>query len=118
MENIKKLVEKENIEFVRGSITDLDLLRRSFKDIDYVSHQLYRQLYKVSLIALMGSGSLGLRFMGMTHYFGRMRLRVWCEGSGRLDVKMDGVIVAHDKVSGDGHEDLRGFMDGGTVVLM
>jgi len=36
-ENLKKF--NQNIKFVRGSITDLDLLKRTFKDCDYVFHQ-------------------------------------------------------------------------------
>jgi len=39
MENIKELLIRENFRFVRGSITDLELLQGSFKDIDYVFHQ-------------------------------------------------------------------------------
>jgi UDP-glucose 4-epimerase len=39
MENITKLLKKDNVRFVRGSVTDLELLQGSFKDIDYVFHQ-------------------------------------------------------------------------------
>ncbi len=39
MENIKELLKKENARFIRGSIIDMGLLQRSFKDIDYVFHQ-------------------------------------------------------------------------------
>lgn len=39
MENIKELLEKHNVRFIKGSITDLDLLQRSFIDVDYVFHQ-------------------------------------------------------------------------------
>jgi UDP-glucose 4-epimerase len=39
MENIKDLLKMENFRFVRGSITDLELLQGCFKDIDYVFHQ-------------------------------------------------------------------------------
>lgn len=39
MENITELLKKGNVRFVRGSITDLELLQGSFKDIDYVFHQ-------------------------------------------------------------------------------
>lgn len=39
VENIKELLKRENFRFVRGSITDLELLQGSFKDIDYVFHQ-------------------------------------------------------------------------------
>lgn len=35
MENITELLKKGNVRFVRGSITDLELLQGSFKDIDY-----------------------------------------------------------------------------------
>lgn len=38
MENIHELLEKHNAKFIKGSITDLDLLQRSFIDIDYVFH--------------------------------------------------------------------------------
>jgi len=36
-ENFKKF--NQNIKFVRGSITDLDLLKMIFEDVDYVFHQ-------------------------------------------------------------------------------
>ena len=39
IENIKELIKKDNVKFIRGSITDSSLLHRSFKDIDYVFHQ-------------------------------------------------------------------------------
>ncbi len=38
MENIKELLEKYNAKFIKGSITDLDLLEQSFRDVDYVFH--------------------------------------------------------------------------------
>jgi UDP-glucose 4-epimerase len=38
MENIKELVEKANVKFIRGSITDLHFLQKSFSNIDYVFH--------------------------------------------------------------------------------
>ncbi len=37
--NIKNLLGKDNVKFIKGSITDLDLLQDIFKDIDYVFHQ-------------------------------------------------------------------------------
>ncbi|MGB8217476.1 MAG: SDR family oxidoreductase [Candidatus Methanoperedens sp.] len=39
MGNITDLLKTGNVRFVRGSITDIELLRGSFKDIDYVFHQ-------------------------------------------------------------------------------
>jgi len=39
MENVEELVEKEEVEFVQGSVTDLVLLQRLFQDVDYVFHQ-------------------------------------------------------------------------------
>lgn len=39
MENIKGLLESYNVRFIKGSITDLDLLRQSFDGIDYMFHQ-------------------------------------------------------------------------------
>lgn len=39
MENIKELLKMDNVRFIRGSITDMGLLQRSFNDIDYVFHQ-------------------------------------------------------------------------------
>jgi len=39
MVNIKKFNQSTNINFVKGSITDLDLLKVVFKDVDYVFHQ-------------------------------------------------------------------------------
>lgn len=38
IENIKELLKKDNVSFIHGSIIDLDLLQKSFKDIDYVFH--------------------------------------------------------------------------------
>ena len=37
--NIKDLLKKENVKFIEGSITDLNLLQDIFKDVDYVFHQ-------------------------------------------------------------------------------
>ncbi len=39
MENIKELLKMDNVRFIHGSITDLELLQRSFNGIDYVFHQ-------------------------------------------------------------------------------
>jgi UDP-glucose 4-epimerase len=39
MENIKELIKKDNFEFIHGSITDLNLLRKISAEIDYVFHQ-------------------------------------------------------------------------------
>lgn len=39
MENIEPLLNKENMEFVQGSITNLSLLQRLFQGVDYVFHQ-------------------------------------------------------------------------------
>jgi UDP-glucose 4-epimerase len=36
--NIASLLDKKNVEFVRGSITDLPLLQKLFKNVDYVFH--------------------------------------------------------------------------------
>lgn len=38
LENISELIQKENVTFIKGSITDYDLLNESFKDIDFVFH--------------------------------------------------------------------------------
>jgi len=38
IENIKELLNKESVEFVRGSVTDLRLLNRLFQDASYVFH--------------------------------------------------------------------------------
>ncbi len=38
LENIRELIKKENVNFIKGSITDYDLLKESFKDIDFVFH--------------------------------------------------------------------------------
>lgn len=37
--NIRDLVDDQSVVFINGSITDLDLLQDTFKDIDYVFHQ-------------------------------------------------------------------------------
>ena len=39
IENIQSLQDKENFEFVRGNITDLDLLKQIFEDVDCIFHQ-------------------------------------------------------------------------------
>ena len=39
LENIKDLVDNQSILFVEGSITDLDLLTKTFKNVDYVFHE-------------------------------------------------------------------------------
>lgn len=39
IENIQDDVDKNHIDFIKGSITDLDLLKEVFKNIDYVFHQ-------------------------------------------------------------------------------
>lgn len=39
MENIRGLLENNNVMFIKGSITDLNLLQRCFRDVDYVFHQ-------------------------------------------------------------------------------
>ena len=39
MENIEPLLRKENVEFIRGSITNLSLLGKLFRAVDYVFHQ-------------------------------------------------------------------------------
>lgn len=39
VENIEKLLKSSNVEFIRGSITDLPLLQEVFKDALYVFHQ-------------------------------------------------------------------------------
>ncbi len=39
VENIEDLLGKENVEFIKGSITDLPLLRELFRGVDYVFHQ-------------------------------------------------------------------------------
>jgi len=39
MENIAGLLKKENVEFIRGSITELILLRELFQGVEYIFHQ-------------------------------------------------------------------------------
>jgi UDP-glucose 4-epimerase len=39
LENVIDLVEEESIKFVKGSITNLRLLKDTFSDVDYVLHQ-------------------------------------------------------------------------------
>jgi len=38
-ENIRGLIDNQSIMFVEGSITDLDLLNKTFKNVDYVFHE-------------------------------------------------------------------------------
>lgn len=37
--NIKDLIDNQSITFIEGSITDLDLLNKVFKNVDYVFHE-------------------------------------------------------------------------------
>ncbi len=37
-ENIASIIDNKNVEFIKGSITDLPLLQKAFKDADYVFH--------------------------------------------------------------------------------
>lgn len=39
LENIQDMLENKSITFIKGDITDLNLLQRTFKDIDYVFHE-------------------------------------------------------------------------------
>jgi UDP-glucose 4-epimerase len=39
LENINDLVNTKKVNFIKGSVTDLDLLQKLFIDIDYVFHQ-------------------------------------------------------------------------------
>lgn len=39
MENIEELSKNNNVEFIRGSVTDLLLLQEVFKGVQYVFHQ-------------------------------------------------------------------------------
>lgn len=39
LENIAELLNKDNVEFVQGSITDLPLLQKLFQSVEYVFHQ-------------------------------------------------------------------------------
>ena len=39
IENIQDLIDAQSINFVNGSITDLDFLQKNFKDIDFIFHQ-------------------------------------------------------------------------------
>ena len=38
-ENIQDLINSQNITFVKGSVTDLKILQKTFRDMDYVFHQ-------------------------------------------------------------------------------
>ena len=38
-ENIENLIKKTNVQFIQGSITDLALLQKTFKEVDFVFHQ-------------------------------------------------------------------------------
>ena len=39
IENIEEVLAKDNVEFTRGSVTDLALLQKLFEGVDYVFHQ-------------------------------------------------------------------------------
>lgn len=39
LENIQNLIDSHRINFIKGSITDLNLLHKTFKDVDYVFHE-------------------------------------------------------------------------------
>jgi len=38
IKNIKDFVDTDEIKFIKGSVTDLDILQKTFKDVDYVFH--------------------------------------------------------------------------------
>lgn len=39
LKNIQDLMDTNKIDFIKGNITDMDLLQNKFKDVDYVFHQ-------------------------------------------------------------------------------
>jgi len=39
LENIENLINSRDIIFVKGSITDMDILQKLFEDVDYIFHQ-------------------------------------------------------------------------------
>lgn len=39
IKNIQDLIDSKKIEFIKGSITDLELLKKTFKNVDYVFHE-------------------------------------------------------------------------------
>ena len=39
LENIQDLIDSQSVNFVKGSITNLALLQKTFKDVDYVFHE-------------------------------------------------------------------------------
>ena len=39
LENIQDLIESNQIEFIEGDITNLDLLQKTFRNVDYVFHE-------------------------------------------------------------------------------
>ena len=39
MKNIMELVDDDKTEFIKGSITDLELLQKTFKNVDYIFHE-------------------------------------------------------------------------------
>lgn len=39
IDNIQDLIDSKDIEFIQGSITDLDLVQKTFEDVDYVFHE-------------------------------------------------------------------------------
>jgi len=56
IENIQNLINSHSITFVKGSVTNIDLLQRAFKNVDYVFHQ-----------AAMVSVSLSMKYPVLTH---------------------------------------------------
>jgi UDP-glucose 4-epimerase len=38
LDNIQNLIDEKEINFIKGSITDLNLLQKTFKNTDYVFH--------------------------------------------------------------------------------
>ena len=39
IKNMKSILEKDNVRFIRGSVTNLHLLETTFRNVDYVFHQ-------------------------------------------------------------------------------
>jgi len=56
LENIQDLIKNHSITFIEGSVTNIDLLQKTFKNVDYVFHQ-----------AAMASVSLSIKNPVLTH---------------------------------------------------
>ena len=63
IENIKDLIDDGRIDFVKGSITDLSLLKKLFKDVDFVFHEaaIAFIIYSIKKLPMLLKENVGIK---------------------------------------------------------